>query len=449
MNKRIVLILLLLVVAVAAAATWFMRAKPVRVAVVEVQRGDVRSTVSNTRAGTVDACRRAGISPTMGGQLAKLPVAKGDAVVARQMLLELWNVDLRAELLLARRDAVAARARADEACVRAEVSQRDAERLESLRGRGLSSEEETDRALGNAKAKAAACKAGRETARVSDAQVEVAQANLERTILRAPFDGVIAEINGELGEFVTPSPVGIPTPPTVDLIDDCCLYISAPIDEVDAPAVRAGQQAVITMDAFRHRNFRGWYGAWRPMCWTRKSRRARWRSRRRFANVETPICCLVTAPTSKCCWPRGKTCCASPARHSSRASGLSCWPTACSKSARSDAAWRTGNSRRSSMACKKANWSCCRSTATGSSRAPLPSGNAGVIELRELCRNFQVGDQVVHALDHVEPVHRRGRIRVHHGAVGFRQIHPAEHSRPAGHARPRAATCSMTSTRLP
>jgi HlyD family secretion protein len=76
-------------------------------------------------------------------------------------------------------------------------------------------------------------------------------------LLRAPFDGVIAEINGELGEYVTPSPVGIPTPPTVDLIDASCLYISAPIDEVDAPAVRAGQPAYITMDAFPDRIFAG------------------------------------------------------------------------------------------------------------------------------------------------------------------------------------------------
>ena len=101
-----------------------------------------------------------------------------------------------------------------------------------------------------------------DSTKVRDAQVEVATARLERTLLRAPFDGVIAEINGELGEFVTPSPVGIPTPPTVDLIDSTCLYISAPIDEVDAPAVRIGQQALITMDAFPGRKFPGF----RPAC---------------------------------------------------------------------------------------------------------------------------------------------------------------------------------------
>ena len=92
---------------------------------------------------------------------------------------------------------------------------------------------------------------------MADARVDVTKAHLERTQLHAPFAGVIAEINGELGEFVTPSPVGIPTPPTVDLIDASCLYISAPIDEVDAPRVRAGLPARISLDAFPGQTFPG------------------------------------------------------------------------------------------------------------------------------------------------------------------------------------------------
>ena len=92
---------------------------------------------------------------------------------------------------------------------------------------------------------------------MADARIDVAKARLERTQLRAPFAGVIAEINGELGEFVTPSPVGIPTPPTVDLIDASCLYVSAPIDEVDAPRVRAGLPARISLDAFPDHVFPG------------------------------------------------------------------------------------------------------------------------------------------------------------------------------------------------
>ena len=254
---RIPLLVLLVIAAIVVAWRYSGRTKPIRIAVVEVERGDVLLTVSNTRAGTVDACRRAGMSPALGGQIAKLPVRKGDAVTTGQVMLELWNDDLCAELEFARRDVVASRGRMDEVCVRADVARDEAKRLASLLAKGLAAEEETARAVGEASARKAACAAAGDVIRVSEAQVDVRIAKLERTLLRAPFDGVIAEINGELGEFVTPSPVGIPTPPTIDLIDKSCLYISAPIDEVDAPAVRTGQQALITMDAFPGRKFPG------------------------------------------------------------------------------------------------------------------------------------------------------------------------------------------------
>jgi HlyD family secretion protein len=87
--------------------------------------------------------------------------------------------------------------------------------------------------------------------------LQVAEAALARTRLMAPFAGTVAEVNGELGEFVTPSPVGIPTPPAIDLIDTSCLYVLAPIDEVDAPEIRAGMPARILLDAFGKEHFEG------------------------------------------------------------------------------------------------------------------------------------------------------------------------------------------------
>jgi len=91
----------------------------------------------------------------------------------------------------------------------------------------------------------------------SVAHVELARANLTRTVLRAPFDGIVAKVTGEQGEFTTPSPPGIPTPPAIDLIDDHCLYVTAPIDEVDVARVRVGQRGYITIDALPGRRFPG------------------------------------------------------------------------------------------------------------------------------------------------------------------------------------------------
>lgn len=184
-------------------------------------------------------------------------MANGDTVEQGQLLLELWNEDLKAELTLAQRDARASRSRAREACVIADVAKRDAARSSTLRDQRLTSEESADQAQGKSASTAAGCEASEDAARVSEARVDVTLAQLKRTQLYAPFAGVIAEINGELGEFVTPSPVGIPTPPTIDLIDGTCLYISAPIDEVDAPRITAGLPARISLDAFPDRVFPG------------------------------------------------------------------------------------------------------------------------------------------------------------------------------------------------
>jgi HlyD family secretion protein len=222
-----------------------------------VERGSVVASVANTRAGTVDACRRAGLSPPLGGQISALPVVDGARVKAGDLLIELWNDDIRAQLEQAEREARAAVARARESCVTADVARREADRLASLLSEGAVSVESADQAAGRAESSAAACDASRVTAEVSAARIDVVRAQLEKTQLRAPFDGIIAEINGELGEFVTPSPVGIPTPPTVDLIDSSCLYISAPIDEIDAPLIRRGMTARINLDAFSDRSFPG------------------------------------------------------------------------------------------------------------------------------------------------------------------------------------------------
>jgi len=242
---------------VVALVAYLGGSKPVKVITTPVERGLVQDTVANTRAGTIKACQRAGISPSMGGQIASLPVKVGDAVKPDQVLMELWNEDRLAEVSLATAEAKAATARARQACVMADVAEREAQRLRKLRKKGLASEEAIDKADGEALAQEAACNAAQASTEVSQARLDVARALLDRTRLTAPFAGIVAEINGEVGEFVTPSPVGVPTPPAIDLVDINCLYVSAPIDEVDAPAIRVGMPAKISLDAFAKNIFDG------------------------------------------------------------------------------------------------------------------------------------------------------------------------------------------------
>ena len=64
-----------------------------------------------------------------------------------------------------------------------------------------------------------ACQAAEAQARVDAAQVATAEARLSQSQLIAPFDGIVAEVNSKLGEYMTPSPPGIAMRPVIDLID--------------------------------------------------------------------------------------------------------------------------------------------------------------------------------------------------------------------------------------
>ena len=254
--KRLLLVLLVLAVLIAGFKL-LMRPKPIAVQVAVVDSGPVETTVANTRAGSITACRRAKVAPPAAGRIAALPVSKGQRVKAGELLLELWNDDLTAREKLAREQLETAKSRINEACQLAVAAQSEARQARSLRDKGFVSEERVVRAEAQAKSSQASCDSARAGVREAEARIVASRADTARTVLRAPFAGIVAEINGEVGEYLTPSPPGIPTLPAVDLIDDTCLYVSAPIDEVDAAKLAVGMKGRITLDAWRGKHFDG------------------------------------------------------------------------------------------------------------------------------------------------------------------------------------------------
>jgi HlyD family secretion protein len=252
------LVLVLAALAGLGAAAWhYTRPKPVAVTVALAGVGRVENTVANTRAGSVMACRRAKLAPPAGGRIEKLNVSEGERVQPGQVLLTLWSDDLAARERMSRQQLQTAKARVREVCGLAEAAARDARRAQELRQRGFVSEESVQRANAEAAAKKASCDSAATQVAEAEARIQASRADLDRTVLRAPFAGIVAEVNGEVGEYLTPSPPGIPTLPAVDLIDDACLYVSAPIDEVDAAQLKVGMSGRVTLDAYRGEHFAG------------------------------------------------------------------------------------------------------------------------------------------------------------------------------------------------
>ncbi len=254
---RRLFIALLIIAALAASFWWFSRPKPIAVVASEIDRGTVEASIANTRAGTVEACQRTKLSTIVGGRIEVLDVKEGDRVKKGQLLMKLWNDDQQAQSALALTQVATARQRVAEACAQAANAEREAARQTSLREKGFVSTSREEAARTEAEARRAGCNAAKADVAQFEAKVVATRVEQGRTVLYAPFDGIVAKIVGEVGEYSTPSPPGVPTPPAIDLIDDTCLYVEAPMDEVDAPKIRPGQPVRISLDALPKRSFPG------------------------------------------------------------------------------------------------------------------------------------------------------------------------------------------------
>ena len=228
---------------------------PVSVRTVAAEKGRVEETITNSSAGTVKARRRAKLAPETGGRVLELPRRRGARVRKGDLLLRVDDALQRAQLRLSGDERKAALAQRDQACLAAERAGRDRDRTAKLSADGLVSPEILDRVVSEASAADAACRAARAAAERAESAVALAQATLEKTVLLAPFDGIVADTFIEEGEWTTPSPPAIPVPPVLDLIDTRSIYVSAPMDEVDSARIRKAQPARLTVDSYPGRHF--------------------------------------------------------------------------------------------------------------------------------------------------------------------------------------------------
>lgn len=196
------------------------------------------------------------VTAISGSLVTELRVAEGDRVAAGDVLAVLDSAKMlraalargEAELELALRAAEAADSVAEEACVRAAVAAREAERRTSLLERDLASREETEQAEGDAEARAASCTAARANARVAEASVGVAratldveQAELERAFVRAPFAGRVLRVHAHPGEFTLPHGI-------LELARTDRMLAVAEVFETDIRHVAVGQTAQVSSD---------------------------------------------------------------------------------------------------------------------------------------------------------------------------------------------------------
>jgi HlyD family secretion protein len=246
-------LLVLLVVAgtIAAIQYFLLRPVPVEVRVYRVQKGLVEETVSSTKAGSVRSRRVAEISVEAPGTIVEIHAREGAEVKKGAPLVSLDRRDAAAATEVAKKELASAEAAVAEAQARWADAVRERDRVRELIKTESAPRAQVDQAETLEKVTAAALSAAKARVELQKSIVERAELALAKCDIFAPFDGVVATLASEVGEWAVPGRM------VMRIIDPKELYVRAELDEVDIGQIRTGLEARVTLDPYKDRKLKG------------------------------------------------------------------------------------------------------------------------------------------------------------------------------------------------
>jgi len=190
-----------------------------------VRRGPLLATVD--AAGTIQAKAQTILAFQASGTVGEVSVAPGDRVTKGQVLMKLDTTDLQLAVDQAQAALDIAQARLAQAKAGPGQQQLDAARANY------------DLAIAEAQV------------RQAQLALQQAQNNLNKALILAPYDGVVAAVNYGAGDQVGQNS------PAVTLVDLSALSVEVSLSEVDIPRIQLNQPATISLDALPDRTFTG------------------------------------------------------------------------------------------------------------------------------------------------------------------------------------------------
>src|SRR6266566_3186286 len=262
---------LLLGGAVAAAAFLVVlglnRTPPIQNFTAKVERGDIHDVVEAT--GTINAVITVQVGSQVSGTISKLfvdfnsRVHKGDLVALIDPALFKGAVQqATADLENARANLIAARANLEKARAALVQTKGDYDRAAGLTKAGIMSQQQLDMAKANYDSANAAVGGAQANVTQAEAQVsqkeaalEVAQTNLNYTVIRSPIDGTVVARNVDVGQTVAAS---LQAPTIFTIAQDLKkMQVYAKTDESDVGNIKVGKEVTFKVDAFPKETFRG------------------------------------------------------------------------------------------------------------------------------------------------------------------------------------------------
>lgn len=257
-SKWIAMTLIALVlIAVIATAGWSLTrggdAVAIRTAV--ATSASSRSTAGLSvldASGYIVARRSATVSAKITGKVTEVMIEEGQRVEAGDIIATLEDTNEGAQLALAQAQLAAARSELAQLEVRLRDARRIDQRNRELAAQGLVSEAVRDSAHADAEALAAQLEAAKESVKVAERSVDVRQRQLDETVVRAPFSGIVTVKAAQVGEIVSPlsagggfTRTGIGT-----IVDMDSLEIEVDVNENFINRVTPDQNAQATLNAY-------------------------------------------------------------------------------------------------------------------------------------------------------------------------------------------------------
>ena len=239
---------------VAGAWLWLGRAQPLAVTVAAAApmatAGGSASVLDAT--GYITARRIATVSAKVTGKVREVMIEEGQRVEEGEVLATLDDAEAQAELSLREAQLASARAQLDEIRTNAANARREYERQQSLDARKLTSASALDGARTLVEALDGRLRAQEREVDVASESVDSAQVQLDNTIVRAPFSGVITVKAAQPGEMISPISAGGGSIRTGigTVVDMDSLEIQVDVNEAYINRVQPGQPVEAVLNAY-------------------------------------------------------------------------------------------------------------------------------------------------------------------------------------------------------
>ncbi len=262
-GSRIIIILSLSVAAVIVAIGSFFAVSSGS-SVEKVELGTVALTTSGqesailSASGYIVAQRKAAVASKGTGRLEFLGVIEGDRVKTGDIIGRLERRDVEAALGQVKANLSVAKAMLESAKAELEDASASFERQKILFAQNSISRAEYDGANARYKRAAAGVTSAEASIKYAEANVSASEVQLEYTLIRAPFDGVVLTKNANVGEVISPFGAAAGSRGAIVTIADMTsLEVEADVSESNIEKIKEGMPCEITLDAYPEKRYSG------------------------------------------------------------------------------------------------------------------------------------------------------------------------------------------------